>query len=139
MKKHCRNASNAFSMRKLRMSVTSNSSRLRSSKFLLVVILTELAAQMRERRLELDLQWIPRNQNEEADAITNGKTNLFDPARRVAVEVSGLRFLVLDQMIEVADHLYGQVRERRAGKPAAMCGPPVPKGKPRPLSERDPW
>ena len=44
-----------------------------SSKFPLVVILTEMAVQLQSRKLELDLDWIPRNQNKEADAITNEK------------------------------------------------------------------
>ena len=110
-----------------------------SSKCPLVVILTELSAQMRERRLELDLEWIPRNQNEEADAITNGKTEIFDPKRRVDVEVSSLKFLVLDKMVAVADHIYSQVKARRAEKPSTEAGTEPTPGRKRPLRERDPW
>ena len=44
---------------------TSALSRLMSSKFPLVVIMTEMAAQLQAKEAELDLHWIPRNQNEE--------------------------------------------------------------------------
>ena len=113
--------------------------RLMTSKFPLVVILTELAAQMQKKRLELDLQWIPRNQNEEADAITNHKTEGFDPSLKVEVVVADLPFLVLPRMIQVADHLYEQVREARAGKPAVAPPAVAPRRPLRPLRERDPW
>ena len=113
--------------------------RLMTSKFPLVVILTELAAQMQKKRLELDLQWIPRNQNEEADAITNHKTEGFDPSLKVDVVVADLPFLVLPRMIEVADHLYEQVRVARAGKPKEAPQAVAQRRTLRPLRERDPW
>ena len=41
---------------------TSALARLMSSKFPLIVILTEFAAQLRSRGMDLELEWIPRNQ-----------------------------------------------------------------------------
>ena len=115
-------------------------SRLMSSKFPLVVILTELAAQMRAKSLELDLEWIPRNQNEHADALTNGRTEAFDPALEIRVDVAKLPFMVLPDMMAVADDLYRQVRTRREAKPAAAQMPAAaPKRRRRPLRESDPW
>jgi len=110
-----------------------------SSKFPLVVILTELSAQMRAKNLELDLEWIPRNQNEEADAITNGQTGAFDQRRKIEVDVSALPFLVLDKMVVVADDLYEQVRARRAEKQFDGRCDAGARGKKRPLKETDPW
>ncbi len=46
--------------------------KLMSSKFPLVVILAEVATQLRSRRMVLNLGWTPRDQNEEADVLTNG-------------------------------------------------------------------
>ena len=54
-------------------------SRLMSSKFPLVLILSEFASQLRTRRLGMSLRWIPRGQNEEADALTNGQTGASTP------------------------------------------------------------
>ena len=118
---------------------TSALSRMMSSKFPLVLILTELSAQMRAKNLEVDLEWVPRNQNEEADALTNGRFGTFDLARRIKVEVEDLRFLVLDRMSAVADHLYAQVKEKRAEKKEMPKEVAADRGRKRPLKERDPW
>ena len=72
-----------------------------------MVIMTEMAAQLKAKEAELDLHWIPRNQNEEADGLTNGEYGPFDQTRRIHVEVSQLSFLVLAEMVRVADDLYG--------------------------------
>ena len=50
--------------------------RMMTTKYPLVVVLMELAHQMRRRRLVLRARWLPRLQNEEADALTKGE---FDP------------------------------------------------------------
>ena len=113
-------------------------SRLMSSKFPLIVILAEFAAQLREKRMALELQWVPRNQNEEADALTNNRTELFDKAREVKVDLAQLEFVVLPEMVRVADDLYAEVRRRRAAKKEE---PPTrgSRKRGRPLRERDPW
>merc|ERR1712102_11877 len=51
--------------------------RLMTSKFPMVVVLAELAAQLKKTSLKLDLQWVPRDQNEEADALTNRDFSSF--------------------------------------------------------------
>ena len=116
-------------------------SKLMSSKFPLVVILTELASRLRSLDLDLSLDWIPRNQNEEADGITNGNVKIFDPALEIAVDVKSLDLKTLDRMWKVADDLYGEVRGKKAEQ-GALPRPAV-KGRPvadsRPLRERDPW
>ena len=81
----------------------------------------------------------PEDQNEEADAITNYKTEGFDPSLKVDVVVADLPFLVLPRMIEVADHLYEQVRVARAGKPKEAPQAVAHHKALRPLKERDPW
>ena len=124
--------------------------RLMSSKFPLVVILTEFVAQMRRLNVELDLQWIPRNQNEEADGLTNGRFEPFDVRRRIHVELKELHFIVLGQMLKVADHLYQEVHERRRrekDESVNQSGPAAAdvreqrskRRRAQPLKEREPW
>ena len=120
---------------------TSALSRLMSSKFPLVIVLTEFAAQLRRLRLDLSLQWIPRNQNEEADALTNQDFVAFIPENRIGVDISELNFMVLDEMFAVADSLYADMRARRE-KAKSVDGPLTPgsgASRPAPLRERDPW
>ena len=53
--------------------------------------------------------------------------------------MAALPFRVLPRMVEVADHLYEQVRTRRAEKAVAAQAAAPRKGKKRPLKETDPW
>ena len=91
-------------------------SRLMSSKFPLVVILTELADRLRRWDLDLSLDWIPRNQNEEADGLTNGVVNSFSPEFEIKVDLKKLGLHTLDSMWTVADNLYKDVKEKRSQK-----------------------
>ena len=57
--------------------------KLLTTKFPLGLILIELSYQLARRRMALRAEWVPRLQNEEADALTNGEYHAFDPDRRV--------------------------------------------------------
>ena len=110
------------------------------SKFPLVVVLTEFAAQLRKLRLNLDLQWIPRNQNEEADALTNCDFGAFSEDRRIHVNISELKCLVLDEMFRAADSLNADMKDRRAAQSAGTGAPAKSREqKQAPLREREPW
>ena len=101
-------------------------------------MLTELAAQMQMRNMELDLTWVPRNQNEEADGLTNGIFEPFDMSKRVNIEIEKLPFKILKEMTAVANDLYERVRRARSGdKKHIELAVAAAKG--RPLRERDPW
>ena len=93
-------------------------SKLMTSKFPLLVILTELAAQLRERRVDLALQWVPRSQNEEADAITNDRVEIFDKTLEVKMDPSKVDWVVLPVMMGVAEQIYSDVKLRRGAKAA---------------------
>ena len=54
--------------------------KLMSSKFPLVVILSEVAAQLRQRGMDLQLNWVPREENDAADALTNHDFGVMVPA-----------------------------------------------------------
>ena len=85
-------------------------SKLMSSKFPLVVILAEVAAQLKSRSMVLSLGWTPRDQNEEADALTNGDFASFDMSRRVDVDVSKVGWLIIPRMLKAAQQIYERVR-----------------------------
>ena len=58
--------------------------------------------------------WTPREQNEETDAPTNKEFAGFDPARRIAVDVAALPFVVLPSLVRAAGVLYDEVQARRS-------------------------
>ena len=128
-----------------------NSSALRklmSSKFPLVVILGELGEQLMKAGVDMDLEWMPRDENELADALTNGVYGAFDPDRRIRLDVAALPFLVLKEYMSAAEELYARTladkeaaaRKRREA-PEARQGRPhkLSRGKKVPLRQRDPW
>lgn len=56
--------------------------RFLSCKFPLSLLVMELSCQLGRFGLELDLSWAPRNQNQEADDLTNEVFEAFDEVRR---------------------------------------------------------
>ena len=61
--------------------------RMMSCKFPLSIVVMELACQLERVGLELDLTWAPRNQNVEADALTNSEFQGFDEKKRIRKEL----------------------------------------------------
>lgn len=113
--------------------------RMMTSKFPSVVILTEFALQLRDRAAELNLEWVPRDQNEEADALTNEEFGAFDPGRRIDVKVEDLQWKILPEMLRVSEEVYKDLKAQREVRKASSAAPP-PKLRPQErLRCRDRW
>ena len=113
--------------------------KLMSSKFHLVVILAELAAQLRARKMALSVGWTPRDQNEEADALTNGDYGQFGAANRINVTIEDVKWLVLPKLMAVASDIFAEVQKRKAAKDhSPQQAPPAKKAKGG-LRQLDPW
>ena len=116
--------------------------RMMTGKFPAVVILAELSAQLRRQEFELNLEWVPRDQNEEADALTNEHYAQFDETLRIEVDVMKVKWLVMDKLMGVAEDIYQEVKERRLFQLGERPVQRVGRGKRRPeerLRARDPW
>jgi hypothetical protein len=50
----------------------------------------QLSSELAARNLWLDLQWTPRENNKEADALTNEQFDGFDMTKRIHVELGDL-------------------------------------------------
>ena len=70
--------------------------RLLTTKFPLACFLMELALQLQRQEADLELFWLPRLQNEEADALTNQCYITFDPAQRCRFDVAKFEGIVLN-------------------------------------------
>ena len=112
--------------------------RLMSSKFPLVVVLAELAEQLRSRGLSLDLRWAPRDQNEEADDLTNMEFGRFKASQRIVVDIKEMRWIVLGDLMEKAKDLYQEVLAIKSSRHEEGGFPRREKPGQR-LRERDPW
>ncbi len=66
----------------------------------------------------LNLGWTLRDQNEEADALTNGDYSMFKPTNRVKVVIEEVSWLTLPRMMQVATDIFEDV-QRRSQEPGA--------------------
>ena len=75
----------------------------------------------------MSLGWVPREQNEEADALTNGDFSQFRSANRVTPVVEEVAWLILRKMLQVATDIYDDVMRRKASR--EQCPLPAPASK----------
>ena len=109
--------------------------RLMTSKYPLVVILIEVAEQLAAENVGLALRWVPRLQNEEADALTNGCFEGFAPDRRIAARVEDMKFIALNGLMSKVGELMTEIAARKSSMPQiSLRG-----SKKQKLRETDPW
>ena len=104
----------------------------------------ELSSQLGRRGASLRADWIPRLQNDEADALTNWDLRHFDPKRRIVVELESLKFNIMNDLFSAGDTYLKELEELRAKCKAAAAASSDPGGKRRKkkgdaLGDRDPW
>ena len=94
--------------------------RMLTTKYPLGVILMELAHQMRRRRLVLRAHWLPRDQNEEADALTNFDYSHFDMGKRIEVDLDKLDFKVLPDLFACGESFHAELKSKREEEKARV-------------------
>jgi len=87
--------------------------KLMTTAFPLNAVLMEVAEQLDRRGSWLALEWAPRQQNVEADALTNEDFHDFDPARRIVMEPESMDWILMPAMMEAGG---GMIEEIRAEK-----------------------
>ena len=110
--------------------------RLMTTKYPLGVVLVELAHQLQIRRASLLANWLPRLQNEEADALTNNDFSHFSPENRVEMDLSRLPFGVLPALFEQGEAFVAEVA---SAKEAAKSRGPEQAGKRKRLAGKSLW
>ena len=118
--------------------------KMMTTSFPLSAFLMELSEQLERRGSWLDLRWVPRHQNVEADALTNGHFADFDPKLRVEVDLSKVSWVVLPAMLEAGGGMVKELeelREKKRVERAAARSRKKSKGKLAggALKDRDPW
>ena len=116
--------------------------KLLTTKYPLGVVLMEVAFQCRIRGATFRANWVPRLQNEEADALTNLEFRHFSPENRIHVELETLSFGVLDRLFQVGDDYIEQLaelkrsaeRDKKAGRLKILKRKAADS-----LASRDPW
>ena len=72
----------------------------------------ERSAQLDMRPAALFFEWVPRTVNKEADAVADGRLDGIDPALRVLVDFSRIRWLALNRLL-AADAAFRRETERK--------------------------
>ena len=101
----------------------------------------ELCAQLERKRLDLDLRWRRREDNTEADALTNLNFSGFRQEHRVEVDFESLDFLYHRDLFAKGQEFFEELSATRLHRRAA--GPEAPpRQRRRPeakLKAREPW
>ena len=113
-------------------------SKLASTKWPITSLLIELSEQLRRRSTVLNLVWRKRDDNSEADALTNGDYKGFDPKHRVGTVFSAIPFMVLDEVMRLSAELYKEVSMQRSRRNAGDKPRKKTAAKDR-LKWTDPW
>lgn len=92
--------------------------RFGSSKYPLSIVAMELACQLEMAQVEMDLGWIPRKQNEEADSLTNLRFEDFNMCNRVDVKFEDFQFVLLDKLMAKAGELDDDLKLHKTSKDA---------------------
>eukprot|EP00435_Cladocopium_sp_Y103_P057986 s1874_g20.t1 len=95
-------------------------SRLLTTKFPLCVVLMQLAWTLHKNDLEMRLDWLPRLQNKEADALTNGDFTGFHDSLRVEIQPGDLLEDRFQELMDRGGELYDEVKELRRKRKEGM-------------------
>jgi len=85
--------------------------KLLTTKFPLCAVLMQLTIDLGRRGIDLDLAWVPREENVLADALSNGVTEGMDPSLRRRFSIKDLS--TLTQLLEAGELPYGEVTRLR--------------------------
>ena len=117
-----------------------------TSKYPLSIIVMEVACQLDRLQLDLELGWVPRAQNTEADDLTNERFTDFNEANRVHLDFERLPFMIMGELMKKAGELDAELRLHKTSKEAkkaAMEGEakeaPTKKRKKGEMRWKDPW
>ena len=77
-----------------------------STKWPLTALVAELAAQLERRQILFQMDWVPREQNQEADSITNGNVQWLNSEKEVHVKLNELPFEILPVLLAEGSAFY---------------------------------
>ena len=107
--------------------------KLLTTKWPLPAFVAELAAQLEARGILLDVSWVSRELNAEADAITNGEVNWLSASLQIKADIEKLPFKHLKDLLIAGSEFYqnlGVVNVEGAAPSKKALGL---------LKVRDPW
>ena len=99
-----------------------------TTKFPLCAAMMQLSSTLAERHMKLRLNWAPREQNYEADELSNGIKHRFDKNKQVDVEKILQNLPGFNKMIKYGRSLYEGIKEIKEDKKRKREDARPPKG-----------
>ena len=93
-----------------------------TAKCFLLAFLAELSLQLEPRGILLEANWVPREQNTEADAIANGDFTWLKAANKVDTVMGQLPFILLPDLLSMGEGFYS------GSETVNLGAPPCPEG-----------
>ena len=118
--------------------------KMMTTKYPSIIILLELTEELRLREMLLNLTWRNRDDNTEADALTNGDYSLFNHDLRIPIVASEIKWHILTDLDKEARALYAMLQESKDNSRIASKGKFATqmfskKSSKDKLKQRDPW
>ena len=79
-----------------------------TTRFPLCTVVMELAAQAEMRGVRMEVEWTPRERNQEADDLSNLLTSSFDHHKEVKINLKGQSWLVLPELLAAGQQFHEQ-------------------------------
>ena len=98
-------------------------------KFPLCAYLMEISAMLQMSHQDLELNWIPRDHNTEADELSSMGTRRFRDEHRVPVVLEEMKFVLLNELLDQGEKLYQSIEKTK--DPTASPRPPMAKKRKR--------
>jgi len=102
--------------------------KLMTTKFPLCAVMMELTSTLAKQGRSLRLHWAPREQNVEADELSNEKCHRFDRGRRVEVEPLLADMKLFTKIVKYGRGLYAEIADAKKEKKATKDRGSAPKG-----------
>ena len=99
----------------------------------------ETVARMSKVGRTLQLNWLPRDQNQAADELTNELFHRFDPGLRVAIQIEEIKWEVLPGLVSYGIEMYDEVERTRKRRGGSTEAPGTSEGKRKRQGALDPW
>ena len=130
-------------------------SKLMTTKFPLCAAMMQLSSTLAVNKWRLKLNWIPRDQNFEADELSNGLKHRFEETNEVNVRPLLEKLVIFNKMMKYGSQLYEEIKSIKTEKKEVRGRKPRSEERdkagakkhrrrgheeaPKKLKERDPW
>ena len=88
-----------------------------TAKYPVTLLLMELTEWLKDLGVVLDLKWVPRDQNVEADSLSNLDVKDFDDQLRIDVLPEHVPWKIAHSLLKASEDLYFTIIETKQDKP----------------------